>query len=315
MVIIRHPRRIGRVSILIILLLLFTFVISSSITTKSQDDNDEVVRVNTDLVVLNVTVVDSTGKFIHGLRRSEFKLLVDGNEQTISNFLPEETPFVAAVLLDTSESMEERLMLARSAAIRFLQELRQDDVASVYQFDSETVQVQDYSTSRDLEDFAFSFKTKGMTSLNDAILRAAIDLRARTENRRAIIVLSDGADTKSRASASKAVETALASNATIFAVDMSSVERRAAQDLSAASALRYFTSKTGGRYVSSPGGPVMREAFKQIAEELSNQYTLEYLPPISARDGRWHTLEIKLLRPGLVARTRKGYHAPKGIKQ
>lgn len=303
-------------SIPIILLLLFAFVISSSITTRSQDnDDDEVVRVNTDLVVLNVTVVDSTGKFIHGLRRSDFKLLVDGNEQTISNFLPEETPFVAAVLLDTSESMEQRLMLARSAAIRFLQELRQDDVASVYRFDSETVQVQDYSTSRDLEDFAFSFRTKGMTSLNDAILRAAIDLRARSENRRAIIVLSDGADTRSRASASKAVETALASNATIFAVDMSSVERQATRDVSAASALRYFTSKTGGRYVSSPGGPVMRDAFKQIAEELSNQYTLEYLPPVSARDGRWHTIEIKLLRPGLAARTRKGYHAPKGIRQ
>ena len=272
------------------------------------------MRVNTDLVVLNVSVADSSGKFTHGLARNDFKLFVDGKERTISTFLPEETPFVAAVLLDTSESMEQRLMFARSAAIRFLQELRQDDMAAVYRFDSETTQVQDYSTSRDLGDFAFSFRTKGMTALNDAILRASLDLRERTETRRAIIVLSDGADTQSSASANRAVETALASNATIFTVDMSSADQSAPPNRSAASALKFFASKTGGRYVATPGGPVMREAFKQIAEELSNQYTLAFVPDLNARDGRWHTLEIKVLKPGLEARTRKGYHAPRGIK-
>ena len=312
MAIIRTPRRTGRVAMPVLFLLLVTSLSLPTSASKFQEDDDDVLRVNTDLVVMNVTVVDSDGKFIHGLSRKDFKLFVDGQEQKISSFMPEETPYAAAILLDTSGSMEQRLILARSAAIRFLQELREDDNAAVYRFDSEIERIQDYSTSRDLADFAFSLKAKGMTSLNDAILRASIDLRQRSENRRAIIVLSDGADTKSSASANKALETALASNATIYTVDMSSTDRADPHNMSAAAALQNFATKTGGRYVSSPGGPVMREAFTQIAEELSNQYTVAYLPPPTARDGHWHKLEIKLSRQDLVARTRKGYHAPKG---
>jgi Ca-activated chloride channel family protein len=305
----RIPRGAGRVAITILLPLLFAFTFTTSI--ESQDDDDEVVRVNTDLVVLNVTVVDSEGKFISGLRRGDFKLFVDGREQKIASFMPEETPFAAAVLLDTSTSMEKRLMFVRSAAIRFLQELRQDDVAAVYRFDDKVELVQDYSSSQDLGEFAFSFRARGMTSLNDAILRAAIDLRQRSESRRAIVILSDGEDTRSDASANKAVDTALASNATIYAVDMSAVDRPSGRYVGAAAALQNFAGKTGGRYVSSAGGPVMREAFTHIAEELSKQYTLAYSPPISARDGRWHTLEVKVSRPNAAVRTRKGYHAPK----
>jgi len=274
-------------------------------------DDDEIVRVNSDLVVLNVTVVDAQGKFVSGLRAGDFKLFVDGREQPLSNFTTEETPYAAVMLLDTSGSMEQRMMLARSAAIRFLEHLREEDVAAVYRFDSEIDKVQDFSSSRDLADFAFSLKAKGMTALNDAILQAAVDLRQRTENRRAIVVISDGADTKSTASADKALETALASNATIYTVDMSSTVGATSRNMANAAVLRNFANKSGGRYVSSPGGQVMRDAFADIAEELSNQYTLSYSPPDSARDGRWHKLEVKLSRPELVVRTRKGYHAPK----
>jgi Ca-activated chloride channel homolog len=215
------------------------------------------------------------------------------------------------MLLDTSSSMEQRMMLARSAAIRFLDHLRDEDVAAVYRFDSEIDKVQDFSSSRDLADFAFSLKAKGMTALNDAILQAAVDLRQRAENRRAIVVISDGADTKSAASADKALETALASNATIYTVDMSSTVGATSRNMANAAVLRNFANKSGGRYVASPGGQVMRDAFAEIAQELSKQYTLSYAPPDSARDGRWHKLEVKLSKPELVVRTRKGYHAPK----
>ena len=292
--------------------LLIAFIITPYNITKSQDD-DEVVRVNTDLVVLNVTVVDAAGKFVRGLHGSDFKLLVDGREQPVSNFLREETPFAAAVLLDTSGSMEQRMMLARSAAVRFLEELREDDMAAVYRFDSEIEMVQDYSPNRDLGDFAFGMRAKGMTALNDAILRAAVDLGRRSENRRAIIVLSDGADTKSGSSANKALDSALAANATIYAVDMSSDVGATARNQQNAAVLQNFATKTGGRYVATPGGPVMREAFTQIAEELSNQYTLTFTPPDNARDGKWHKIEVRLARPDLTVRTRKGYQAPKKI--
>jgi Ca-activated chloride channel family protein len=296
-------------SIASFVLFLFSLIPAHVITTQAQDD--DVVRVNTDVVVLNVTVLDGNGKFMRGLKAGDFKLFVDGREQPISTFSREETPFAAAMLLDTSGSMEERMMLARSAAIRFLEHLRIDDVAAVYRFDSEIYRVQEFSSNRDLEDFAFGLKAKGMTSLNDAIKKAAEELGVRNENRRAIVVISDGADTKSSASAETALQAALAANATIYAVDMSSTVGATSRNLANAAVLRNFASKSGGRYVTSPGGQAMRDAFTEIAEELSNQYTLVYAPPESAKDGKWHKLEVKLSRPEAVVRTRKGYQAPK----
>jgi hypothetical protein len=68
--------------------------------------------------------------------------------------------------------------------------------------------------------------------------------------------------------------------------------------------------KSGGRYIASPGGQALRDAFTGIVEELSNQYTITYRPSNRARDGRWRTIDIKLSRPELSARTRKGYKTP-----
>lgn len=279
-----------------------------------EDQDGDVVRVNTDLVILNVTVVDGAGRYVHGLRGSDFKLFEDGQEQTIASFSTEETPFAAAVLLDTSGSMENRISVARSAAIRFLDGLRSDDVAAVYHFDSKIEQVQEFSFSRDLADMAFGLKAKGLTVLNDAVLRAAQDLTGRTENRRAIVVLSDGGDTNSRVSLDKALNTALAANATIYSVDMSSPASTPSDRMKGAAALKSMALKSGGRYIESPGGQALREAFASIVEELSNQYTITYRPTNRTRDGRWRTIDLKLSKPELTARTRKGYKTVKSDK-
>lgn len=292
-------------------ILLLTLLLSIT-SNAQQSQDDDVVRVNTDLVVVNVTVRDASGKYAHGLHGSDFKLLEDGREQTISNFTAEETPFAAVVLLDFSGSMESRVSMARSAAIRFLDGLRDDDVAEVYRFDSEVEQLQDFSPSRDLAPTAFGMKAKGMTVLNDAVLRAAIDLSHRPEKRRAIVVLSDGQDTRSSASMDKALTAALGAGVTIYTVDMSDPSTSSTQDRAqGTAALRHFADKSGGRYIPSPGGRALREAFTGIVEELSNQYTLTYRPQNQARDGRWREIEIKLSKPDLKARTRKGYKAPK----
>jgi len=280
-------------------------------TTHAQQDDEDVVRVNSDLVVLNVTVTDKEGVYVHKLARPDFKIFEDGREQQISLFSVEETPFAAAILLDTSSSMETRVTLARAAAIRFLEGLREEDVASVYHFDSGVEQLQDFSPSRDLPPLAFGLSSRGMTTLNDAVVRAARDLAQRPEKRRAIVILSDGMDTRSAASAEKALNLALAANATIYAVDMSDPATAMAERARAAGALKNFANKSGGRYVSSPGGKALDDAFAEILEELSKQNTLGNRPTNRSRDGRWRAIELKLSRQNLKARTRDGYRAPK----
>jgi len=283
-------------------------------SAQSTQQDDDVVRVNTDLVVLNLTVTDKSGQYVKGLRVSDFKVYEDGKEvdaKLIASFSLQESPYASVVLLDSSGSMEARLSLARSAAIRFLDGLRDEDVAAVYRFDSKVERVQEFSGGRDLAPMAFGIRARGMTTLNDAILEAAKVLIDRPEKRKAIVVLSDGMDTFSKASSNKAVESALAVGASIYAVDMSALEIGGTSSRQSAMSLKSFAEKTGGRFVSTPGGPALRDAFSSIAEELGHQYTIAYRPESHARDGKWRTLEVRSTKDDLVVRTRKGYRAPK----
>jgi Ca-activated chloride channel family protein len=276
----------------------------------AQQQDDDVVRVNTDLVVLNATVLGKDGKFVSGLRRADFQILEDGKEQKLASFSAAETPFAAAIVIDTSGSMDTRLTLARSAAIQFLDGLRESDVAAVYNFDYKVEQLQDFSPGRDLPPKAFGLRAKTTTALNDAVLRAADDLAARPEKRRALVVLSDGGENSSRASSDKALNHALAGGVTIYAVNMS--EEGPTRDMVGASILQILAAKSGGQYISTPGGQKLRDAFDAILEELSHQYTLTYVSTNRQRDGKWRAINLKLARPEATVRARKGYRAPKG---
>jgi len=294
------------------ILFLVALLFVNFVVVVAQDD--DVIRTNTDLVVLNVTVTDKAGQYVKALKASDFKVFEDGVEvktDLIANFSVQESPYAAVVLLDSSGSMEERFSLARSAAIRFLDGLRPEDVAAVYRFDSTVERVQEFSGGRDLAPIAYAIKAKGMTTLNDAIVEAAKTLADRPEARKAIIVLSDGMDTHSKASSDKAVEAALAIGASIFTVDMASLEIGGTGARQSSGALKGFAEKTGGRFVATPGGPALRDAFTGIADELGHQYTLSYHPLNKTRDGKWRKLEVKVKREDVEVRTRKGYRGPK----
>jgi Ca-activated chloride channel family protein len=284
--------------------------VSMYIVGTAQVD-DDVISVESTTVVLNATIADGKGRHVAGLKGEQFKVFEDGVEQAVDFFAAEETPFAAAILLDTSGSMESRVSLARSAAIRFLDGLRISDSAAIYRFDSKVDLVQDFSNSRDVTDRIFDLKSYGMTVLNDAIYKAASDLKDRPEKRRAIIVLSDGADTQSGRSADAALKAALAADVAIYTVDMSSPDAAAGQRMQNAAALKKFAERTGGTFVATPGGVAMRDAFAKIVEELSAQYTLAYTPANTRTDGKWRAIELRVARPGLTVRTRKGYHAAK----
>jgi Ca-activated chloride channel family protein len=281
--------------------------------TQAQDD-DDVVRTNTDLVVLNVTVTDKAGQYIKALKAKDFKVFEDGTEvpnSAMVSFGFQDLPYAAVVLLDSSGSMDTRFSLARSGAIRFLDGLREEDVAAVYRFDSTVERIQEFSGVRDLAPIGYAVRAKGMTTLNDAIVQAAKVLGERPETRRAIVVLSDGMDTFSKASTSKALESALNVGASIYAVDMSALDTPGYNNRQSASQLKEFAEKTGGRFVATPGGQALRDAFTGIANELGHQYTLTYRPIKPTHDGKWRALDVKVTGEGLIVRTRKGYRAPK----
>jgi Ca-activated chloride channel family protein len=292
----------------IVLLSLLAFALLSNI--NAQNDDDEVITVDSSIVVMNAAVTDASGKAVVGLTQKLFRVFEDGVEQEIRSFAAESTPFAAVILLDTSGSMEDRVSLARSAAIQFLDGLRGEDNVAIYNFHAKVEMVQDFSNSRDImREQIFDLKADGMTVLNDAVYKAAELLSKRPEKRRAIIVLSDGIDTMSKRSPDKALKAALLADATVYTVDMAPANAKPGTQN--AGVLKTLAEKTGGRYVSTPGGMKMRDEFRRIVEELGGQYTLAYQPSNTKKDGKWHALELRVARPNLTIRTRKGYNAPK----
>ena len=293
------------------IILLSAILFALPVFAQTEDD-DEPITVDSSLVLINATITDAKGKPVTGLKQNQFQVFEDGKEQKIEFFGYENTPFAAVILLDSSGSMEQRVSLARSAAIQFLDRLRMDDVATIYNFDSKISLVQDFSNSRDIYEGVFDIKANGMTVLNDAIFKAAEELSKRPEKRRAIIVLSDGADTQSKRSADKALKTALAANATIYTVDMSPINLgNSREKMQNQGVLKNFAEKSGGRFIATPGGVAMRDAFKNIVEELGIQYTIGYAPNNTAKDGKWRAIELKTSKTDLNIRTRKGYNAAK----
>ena len=289
----------------IALLTLLTFQL-----TYAQNDDDS-IKLDSSIVVLNAAVTDSGSKAVSGLLQKQFRVFEDGVEQEIVSFGTEETPFAAVILLDTSGSMEERVTLARAAAIQFIDGLRNEDNVAIYNFHSKIKLVQDFSNSRNLREQAFDLKADGMTVLNDAIYKAAQLLSTRAEKRRAIIVLSDGADTQSGRSSDAALKAAMLANASVYTVDMSAMNTGGRDRIQNQGVLKNFAEKTGGKFVATPGGVAMRDAFKRIVEELGQQYTITYHPSNTTKDGKWRAIELRISRPNITIRTRKGYHAPK----
>lgn len=290
--------------------ILFTLIWSTALFGQV-DSDDEVISVDSSIVILNATIKDRNGRHVAGLKEQQFTVLEGNVEQPIGYFSAEETPFAAVILLDTSGSMGQNVSLARAAAIKFLDGLRETDSVAIYRFDSKVEIVQDFSNSRDISHNVFDLRSDGMTVLNDAIFKAAEILNDRPEKRRAIIVLSDGADTMSGRSADRALKAAMAADAVIYTVDMSLSSTPSSGRQQNRAALKNFAERSGGTFVDAPGGVAMRDAFASIVEELGLQYTIGYHPLNEKKDGKWRPIELRVARPSLTIRTRKGYIAEK----
>lgn len=282
---------------------------------KQTPDEDEPIKLDTSLVVMNVTVTDLSGKYVTGLRAQDFSIFEDKGAQKIASFSFEEMPFAAVILLDISGSMGQKMALARAACSNFIEGIRDGDVVAVYTFGGLDVKkIQDFSEVRSVDPLLWETKAKDMTPLYDGLVKAAEELAKRPERRRAIIILSDGADTSSRNTLEKARKKVIDGEIAIYAVDLSdtALYRTAPRD-TGQEVLKSLAMTTGGRFFPSPGGRQLRDAFEQTINELRNQYTIAYEPTNDKKDGKWRIVEVRT-KAGQNVRTRQGYYAPKEKK-
>jgi Ca-activated chloride channel family protein len=280
---------------------------------RPQEQEDGVLRLGTEVVLVNFVVVHG-GDFVDGLTADDFEVAEDGVPQKIEYFGAESTPFAATILLDKSESMEPRLRYARVAAARFMERASVKDRVALYLFGTDVRRVQDFVPGgRDLSDEVWDSSAEGVTKMYDCVVDASESLSGRPEFRRAILLLSDGADYGSSSSYDAAVKRALAAGATIYSVDVTPFNTspvRDAEDLRARGVLKGLADRSGGRFFVSRNGNDLNEAFEKIIDEIGHQYTLSYSPTNTKRDGTWRQISVKPKRRGVDVRSRAGYTAP-----
>ena len=296
--------------------------------------NGPPLRVPVNLVNIIATVVTRREKLVTDLDQSDFRVFEDGKEQKIQFFAREtDLPLRIGLLLDTSNSIRERLEFEKDAAIEFVQNTlrRHKDLAFLMIFDNEPAVIQDYTDDASVLTQAVQRqRAGGGTALYDAVIQASQKLTQAPPSadgspvRRVIVVITDGDDNLSGGARGGAIEAAERGGVAIYCISSSTewvsasdtndprkkVERKTLKTESD-KVLDEFAGETGGRAFYPYSVDDLGQSFQDIGEELRNQYALAYLPPGGSSDGRMHRLRVEVARKGLIVRTRKGYYAPR----
>jgi Ca-activated chloride channel homolog len=277
-------------------------------------------RGGVDLVPLNVTATDGSRRYLTDLEPQDFQIFEDGRQQHVTFFQKTGLPLALALLLDTSASMDQSLPIAQEAAVGFVRALAPADTASIIDFDTRVEVRQDFSGDRNaLEQAIRQTAAGGSTSLYNAVYIALKELgkTVRQEllaepRRRALVVLSDGEDTTSLVSFDEVLDLAARSDTTIYAIGLLGPETSAATRSNAARfVLGRLTQQTGGRAFFPVDAKDLNGIYGEITAELSSQYSLAYESDNLRTDGQFRRIAVRIERPGVVARARPGYYAPR----
>jgi VWFA-related protein len=277
-------------------------------------------RSATELVVLQVAVVDQQRRPVSGLRQEDFAVFEENVAQAVSLFASATAPLDLMLLIDTSSSMYERMMATQEAAINFVRTLKTGDHAAVVLFNDGVRIAQPLTGDTDaLETAIEAASPAGGTALYEALYVALREL-ARTRRgaddpmrRQALVLLTDGDDTSSRLVFDDVLDEARRGAVTIFAImpsapgwdaffDMPSRRRGAPYNM------RQLAEETGGRSFAPARMEDLAGVYGEIAEELSRQYWLAYVPKPSSGGFRHVSVRI-VTQPALRTRTRNGYYA------
>jgi VWFA-related protein len=293
--------------------------------------DEEILRVETNLITIPVSVFDRNGLYIPGLRQNDFKIFEDGVEQTIAYFGTQDKPFTVALLLDTSPSTQYKIDEIHRAAAAFVDQLSPNDRVIVIEFNS-SVKVQAEATSDREKIYKAINRAKfgDGTSLYNAVDEALRKQLGKIEGRKAVVLFTDGVDTTSRKNTyDSTLNYAEESDSLIFPIYYNtylenrlgggggwpnifgspiSVGTSAEEYALGRKYLEDLADATGGRVFrpeATPGG--LTRAFEGIAEELRRQYNIGYIPTDEGKPGQRKMIKVRVNRPNLILRARDSY--------
>lgn len=299
-------------------------------TPTPKAESDDVIRVDSVLVPIPVSVLDENGRAIGDLRLEDFELKINGKIEQIGELSRSETPIRLALLFDNSSSVLIAREFEKKAAIRFFRHVirPEKDLVALFSVATATRLEQPFTRSVDQLTNAIELfpMPEGATALLDGMVKAAEYLRD-VDGRRVIVIVSDGDDTYSEATLENTLRTLQLTNCQVYVVKTTDFEnyKRTGQrtgnanirQLAAERRMQEIAKQTGGAVYSPVDEDELDRAFKQISAELAQQYVLSYYPenPIE-NPGAFQTIDVAVKKTGKAhIRTRSGYFVPRVRKR
>jgi Ca-activated chloride channel family protein len=269
------------------------------------------IRVDTNLVLVPVTVLDPLTRMVTGLDAENFQVFENGVQQKIISFGSEDSPLSIGIVLDTSGSMGGNLAVSRKAVVEFFKSANPEDEAFLVEFSDRPQLVLPFTHNLGrIEEEILTAKSKGQTALLDGVTLAVSEMKKATHPRKALILLSDGGDNHSRYTEMEVRNRVRESDVQIYAMGIFSGYGDINDDPVLLSRLAELT---GGRHFEVSLGDLVDVAAK-IGIELRNTYLLGYSPANANRDGKYRSIVVKVVpprgMPKLSASWRRGYFEP-----
>jgi VWFA-related protein len=299
-----------------------------SVRLPSQGQDDAVFKTEVKVVNVLATVRDKHGQFIRNLEKTDFSVAEDGRPQAIRYFARQsDLPLILGLMIDTSMSQERVLDAERGACFRFLDQVLRENKDKVFlmQFDMGVYLRQELTSSRKSLDATLPYvdtpsrrelqaQSGGGTLLFDAVAKASKDILQRQTGRKALIVLSDGVDNGSETSLSSSIEAAQRADAIIYSILFSdasyySVPFGGSLGGEGRKALMRMSRETGGAFFEVSRKHPIDEAFRQLEEELRNQYSIGYVSDLPVRISEFRKIELSVAKRGLIVESRDRYWA------
>lgn len=270
---------------------------------KGSSTTVESVRV--DVVQLHVSALDKGGHFVKGLARDDFSIREDGRQQTISGFeVADKLPLTVGLVIDGSGSMEKGLSFVHEASAElFKNVIREKDRGFVIEFRERPRFLQELTgNSAELQRAARETRAEGATALYDSIVLGLYQFRA-LEGRKALVIVTDGADNRSHVDFSTLLRYARSAGAPVYFIAVGIP----LTDFKSKKAIGEIATESGGQVFSIGSAAKMAEVTKQIEEELRSQYILAFRTDSQKPQGEYRAVNVAVNRPGVSVRTIRGY--------
>jgi Ca-activated chloride channel homolog len=289
--------------------------LSPKATKDNDPDSDVTFKSDTNVVTVDVAVIDNKGNPIPKIPRGNFRILEDNVPQTVTQFNVGEAPMTVALVIEFSARFQSFYSSGwaqtLTASYGFVQSLKPDDYVAIIAYDMRSDILSDFTNDRAKTQEALSrLRIPGFSESNmfDALADTA-DRMSKIEGRKAIVLIASGIDTFSRLTYDKTRKKLQEAGVPVYSIEMLQVERMMAESSGALGAidnldflqgdneLRTFAKETAGqaffpRFIAELPG-----VFNAIGQSLRNQYSLGYSPNNQAKDGKFRKITVQLVNP------------------